>query len=230
MSVGIAPWMQTVDRRMIRGPENPMDKSTIFSILPKEISERKPTMQPGLFELHGGTLEKPAHLVVGTSSWWKEIDDHQPMLEIVVSSIQVANSVVQDYCNGLLGCDMNTRMPGVFYLPGEYTVKKLKEEHPQLLVKANEKQRNWYKELIRIADILWARSQGNPLSISDDARLACRELNIENKPWLGDSQIMELVRCIACGSLRNPQYPICQSCKAIADPELAQKLGLQFIK
>ena len=85
-------------------------------------------------------------------------------------------------------------------------------------------------ELIRIADILWSRSNGNPLSISNDARLACEELNISSKPWLGDHQTAELVRCVACGSLRNGAYPICQTCKAIADPELAKKLNLTFVQ
>ena len=83
-------------------------------------------------------------------------------------------------------------------------------------------------ELIKIADILWSRSNGNPLSISDDARLACKELNISNKPWLGDLQTMELVRCVACGSLRNPTFPICQSCHVVVDKKRAEELGLVF--
>jgi hypothetical protein len=95
-------------------------------------------------------------------------------------------------------------------------------------MKAKASQKKWFLELVRIADILWSRSNGNPLSISDDARLACKELNIQNKPWLGDMQTAELVRCIACGNLRNPQFPICQTCKAIADPEMAKKLNLTF--
>ena len=97
-----------------------------------------------------------------------------------------------------------------------------------LLNKLKQCQKKWFQELVRLADILWSRSNGNPLSISDDARLACKELNLQNKPWLGDMQQMELVRCIACGSLRNPAYPICQTCKAIVDKEKAKELGLTF--
>jgi len=119
-------------------------------------------------------------------------------------------------------------MPGIFYLPGEYTVEKVKKEQPLLLQKALANQKKWFMELIRIADILWSRSNGNPLSISDDSRLACRELNIQNKPWLGDIQAAELVRCIACGSLRNPAFPICQTCKAVVDPVRAKELNLSF--
>ena len=88
-------------------------------------------------------------------------------------------------------------------------------------------QKKWFLELVKLADIL-SRSNGNPLSISDDARLACKELNIQNKPWLGDLQASELVRCIACGNLRNPQFPICSVCKAIVDKDKAKELGLTF--
>lgn len=226
--VGEFPGLSNPNRRTIRAPINPMDKSTIVSILPKLISERKATVSPGIFELRPGTFEKPSLLVVGSSSWWREIDENQPLLEIPVSSIQIADSVVRDYCNGLLACDMASSMPGIFYLPGEFNVEKLKKEHFPILVDAQAKQKNWFLALVKMADILWSRSNGNPLSISDDARLACKELNIANKPWLGDLQAAELIRCVACGNLRNALYPICPTCKAVVDPELSKKLGLTF--
>lgn len=228
MQVGEFPGLNQANRRTIRAPVNPLDKSTVVSILPKAISERKPTIQPGFFELKPGTFENPSILVVGTSSWWREIDENQPLLEIPVSSVQVADSIVRDYCNGLLACNMADQMPGLFYLPGEFTVERVKKDFMPLLHSAKEKQKKWFRELVRIADILWSRSNGNPLSISDDARLACKELNIQSKPWLGDLQSSELIRCIACGSLRNPAFPICQSCHAIVDKEKAKELGLTF--
>lgn len=226
--VGAFPGMNITNRRTIRAEPNPLDKSTVISILPKEIDEYKPTIQPGRFLISAGSFEKPAILVVGTSSWWREIDEQQPLLEIPVSSVQVADSVVRDYCNGIVGCNMSTMMPGLFYLPGEFTVEKIKRDHPGSLLKAQTAQRAWFLELVKMADVLWARSNGNPLSISSDSRLACKELNITDKPWLKDHQTSELVRCIACGNLRNPAYPICATCKAIADPELAKKLNLTF--
>lgn len=228
MQVGEFPGLQTTNRRTIRAAINPLDKSTVVSILPKPLYERKATIQPGLFELKPGNFENPSILVVGPSSWWREVDEGQPLLEIPVSSIQIADSIVRDYCNGLLACNMSDQMPGLFYVPGEYALDRLKKEHMPLLLKAQASQKKWFFELVKFADILWSRSNGNPLSISDDARLACKELNIHNKPWLGDIQAMELVRCVACGSLRNPAFPVCQTCKAIADPVKAKELGLTF--
>lgn len=230
MQVGEFPGLEQRNRRTVRAPVNPMDKSTVVSLLPKPISERKPTIQPGIFEIPAGSPENPQILVVGPSSWWREIDENQPLLEIPVSSIQIADSIVRDYCNGLLACNMADQMPGLFYIPGEYTLDRLKKEHALLLNSYAAKQKKWFLELIKFADILWSRSNGNPLSISEDARLACRQLNIENKPWLGDLHTAELVRCIACGNLRNPAFPVCAVCKAVADPELAKKLDLKFVQ
>lgn len=217
-----------IHRRLIRAPVNPLDKSTVVSILPKEIDETKHTIQPGRFIIKPGSYDKPAILIVGSSSWWKELDEGQPMLEIPCSSIQVADSIVKDYCNGILACNMGDIMPGLFYIPGAYDIDKIKKEYKQQLDDALFRQRNWYAELVKLADVLWARSNGNPLTISEDMRLAANELNLTNKEWLRDVQVMELVRCKACGSLKNPAYPICPTCKAIDNPELAKKLGLTF--
>jgi len=237
--IGQFPLITNFKRRTIRAPVNPLDKSTVVSIFPKFISERKHTIQPGIFEIPPGTYDHPATLIVGPSSWWKEIDEDQPLLEIPHSSIQVADSIVKDYCNGLIACDMGQNMPGLFFIPGAKLDKKnepdypatlewILKEHKSEIVAAHMRQRNWFTALVRMADALWARSNGNPLTISDEMKLAARELNLINKEWLRDSQVMELVRCKACGSLKNPLYPVCANCKAIDDPNKAKELGLTF--
>lgn len=216
--VGEFPGFAALNRRTIRGPVNPLDKSTIVSIYPKEIDEVKHTIQPGRFIIQPGTPKNPTILVVGPSSWWREIDETQPLLEIPVSSIQVADSVVKDYCNGIFGCNMDNAMPGLFYVPGNYGIKEIKEMFSKELDRARVRQENFWSQLIKIADSLWARSNGNPLAISDDMRLAARELNLqESKDWMKDFKMMEMARCFACGSLKNPQYPICATCRVI-DP------------
>ena len=226
---GSFPLMSDMKRKTIRAPVNPMDKSTVISIFPKNVPpERKPTIQPGIFHVQYGTYENPSCLVIGPSSWWKEIDENQPLLEIPQSSIVIADSIVKDWANGIVGCDMGENMPGWFYLPGEWTARKLHEEKQEYLDEAHRKQKNWYKVLVQMADAMWARSNGNPLTISDEMRLAARELNFTNRDWLKDAEVMELVRCKACGHLKNPLYPVCPNCKAIDDPDRAKELGLVF--
>jgi len=228
--VGQFPLLSDIKRRTIRAPVNPMDKCTVVSIYPKHIRETKPTIQPGYFEIYPGSYAKPEILVVGPSSWWKELDENQPLLEIPQSSIQIADSVVKDYINGIYGCDMGEHVPGLFYIPGEWSVKRIKEEKKPDLDEANRKQRNWFGFLVKAADAMWARTNGNPLTISDDMRMAARELNLISKEWLRDVEVVDLVRCKACGTLKNPQFPVCPNCKAIDDPEKAKALGLTFVQ
>lgn len=225
--VGEFPGQQAIHRRTIRGPVNPMDKTTICSIFPMEIIETKPTIQPGMFHIPAGSYENPTVVVVGPSSWWREIDLDQPLLEIPVSSVQIADSVIKDYCNGLLGCDMAGAMPGLFYIPGVFTLADIKKNYKHELDGALARQRNWYSALIKLADSLWSRSNGNPLAISDSMRLAAKEMNV-TKDWMKDFKMIDTVRCKACGSLRNPQFPVCPTCKAIDDPAKAKELGLTF--
>lgn len=222
-----APWMTGSRRPAIRTPVSELDKTSVISIFPKHIIERKCTLQPGIFELQKGTFAEPSILVVGPSSWWKDVNDEEPLLEIPTSSIVVAESIVKDYCNGYFACNMGDRMPGLFFLPGVWTVEKLKKEAVAQLNDAKKKQDNWYKELVKQADVLWARSNGNPLAISDDMRLAAKELNLASgKDWMKDMQTLELVRCVACGSMRNPLFPMCSNCKTVIDSDKYKKLGL----
>lgn len=223
--VGAFPTHDIFKRRTIRGPVNPLDRATVVSILPKPINERKVTIFPGIFNFAPGSFENPSILILGPSSWWRDIDEDQPLLEIPVSSITVAESVVVDYCNSILASDMADCMPGLFYIPGcKYlkdgktpstteTLAWIKSEFKGELEAARVRQHNWFSMLVRMGDSLWARSNGNPLVISDDMRLAAKELNLTNqKDWMKDHQMVDMVRCKACGSLKNPLYPICAQC------------------
>lgn len=224
--------LQDMMRRTIPGPVNPLDKSTIFSIFPKEINETKPTLMPGTWKIEPGSPDSPTSLIVGPSSWWKDVGEEQPLIEIPVSSIQIADSIIKDYCNGYLGCNMNDAMPGMFFMPGSFTVQQMStnKEFRILLDKARDRQTNFYRVLVRMADAYWSRTNGNPLAISDDMRLAARELNIQGRDWMADfqNQTDTIVRCVACGQMRNAAYPICPHCKAVVDKVRAEELGIKF--
>lgn len=219
------------NRRVIQAEVNPLDKSTIFSIYPRRIVEIKPTIQPGKFTIEAGSEHSPASLIVGSSSWWRDIDDDSPLLEIPISSVQIADSIVRDWANGLLACNMSDEMPGIFFIPGHVTIEELRSvKYKARLTQAVENQKRWYLKLVMLADSLWSRSNGNPLAISDDMRLAAKELGLDSKDWLQDFQSQVQIRCVACGSMRNPLYPICGSCHTVIDVEAAKKLGLQFVQ
>lgn len=217
-----------MNRRMVRAPANPLDKCTIVSIFPDEIpDEVKPTIEPSKFKIPSGSLAKPGVSVIGGASWWKDYDYTQPILEIRNSSIQVAESIVKDYCNGMLGCNMGDTMPGLFYVLGEHTSSDIVLKFQTKLKEMNAKQLNWYKVLVRLADSLWTRTNNNPLAIWDIMKTAARELNLNDKMWLKDVQMAEMIRCFACGSMKNPDYPICPTCRAI-DPKHPSAKDIKF--
>lgn len=215
------------NRLTIRGDVNPWDKATVFSIYPQEIVERKLTLYPELFVIPAGKPEAPGRLVVGTSSWWRDIDPEQPMLEIPVSAVVVADSIVKDYNNSRIGSNMGDAVPGIFYLSGDISIKELVERFAPVLEDAIVKQRNWYNVLVKMADALWARTNGNPLSIPEDCKIAAKELGF-SRDWVQNFIRIEMIPCVACGALRNPNFPICGNCKNVVDKKKAEALGLVF--
>jgi hypothetical protein len=221
------PGWNAMNRRTVRAPVNPLDKATVISIYPMEVKETKITVQPGVFTIPPGSYENPSILVVGPSSWWREIDPEQPLLEIPVASILMADSIVRDYCNGILGCNMGSSMPGLFYVPGTVTVDQVKKDYKSLLDIANKKQRAWFEELVKMADIAWARTQGNPLSVNELNKIAAATLGIEDREWLKAYKAVNQVKCFACGTFKNPLYPVCPACRAI-DPNHAAAKDIKF--
>jgi hypothetical protein len=218
---------EMLNRRTVRSTPNPLDKSTIVSIFPERVEEFKATIMPGNFVIEPGSYDKPSLLVVEPSSWWKELDQNQPLLEIQVSSILIADSIIKDWCNGLFECNMSTAGPGLFFVPGNKSVADIKKDHKDMLDSVAVRQKNWYISLIRAADNLWASTNGNPRSISRHMKLAAQELQMKDKPWLKDFTTLELKNCPACGVLRNDAFPMCANCKTIIDKAAYEKLGLK---
>lgn len=215
-------------RPIIRSSRNPLDKATIVSVYPKPFKYEAFTVFPGQFTVNPGTFEKPGLTVIDPTSWFKDVHEEQPMLEIPVSATQLAHSIITDSCTGLLAASVDGPMPGLFFSPGVVTEAELKIKFKNNVLEAKNKQDAWFRILVRLADSLWARGNGNPLVIWDEMRLAAQELGLD-KPWIKDYQAQELIKCFACGNLRNPEYPVCSVCKVL-DPKHPLAKDLQFAK
>ena len=218
-AVGAFPNLRELARRPFKAPVNPLDKSTLVSIYPKPIEIKNPTLQPGRWNIDAGSMEKPAMLVIGPSSWWKDVGPDEPLIEIVQSSIQIAESLVKDYTNCMFGCNMVDAMIGFFFIPGEVSREELttSKKHQALLAQALKYQSNYYGALIKYADALWARSNGNPLALNDEMRLAAKSLGIQDRDWMKEHVNVGMVPCFACGEFKHPDYAICKACHSI-DP------------
>jgi len=231
------PEFETISSRIIRMKPNPYDKATIVSAYPRAIDIVKHTLVPGRFVIPAAKDNSFSILVVGPSSWFRDVDPDgkQPLLEIPTPSTMMANSIITDWANGLPQCDMADKMPALFYVPGAFTDKTIldyvdaetKKPFKKLLEEAVGRQNNWYRGLIEEADILWARTNGNPVSISDLARIAAEKLNVaKNKSWMQDFATFEMENCPACGHLVNKLFPLCPNCKFVINKEKAKSLGI----
>lgn len=214
-----------VKRRTVRQPDNPLDKSTVISIYPQDIHSHNETLQPGKWTIKAGDSLNPSLTTILPSSWWKDVDPDQELIEIPVSSLLVAASIIDDYCTGLYCCDMAEIRPGLFWLPGEKTLEQIRKENKTLLNLAEQRQKNWFNELVKQADAVWATSNGNPRAIGRLEKLAAQHLGIQRE-WMKSTIQSELIKCVACGNLRDANFPICSSCKTVIDVAKAKTLGL----
>ncbi len=208
---------------------NPLDVATIVSIFPESFISEKYTLFPGKFYINGGTLKTPGLTLIGVSSWWRQVQGGQPDQEVPTSSVAIAESIINDYCNGLVECNMGDKMPGMFYIPGNLDITEIQKKYKTALDTANIKQKNWFAALVSKADADWVKYNNNPRAILSTAKFAAGELGFLDKPWLKDMQALEKVKCFACGNLRDPEYPVCGVCKAI-DPNHPLASSLQFAK
>jgi hypothetical protein len=211
----------------IRMTPNPLDKCTIVSIYPKRIYDNKPMIFPGLFMMEPAKANDFEILVIGPSSWFKEMEEGQPYLEITSSSMVMAESFIKDWC-AQVGVEYGSKMPGLFYVPGSHDKNSIKALHQDKLDQAEIRQKEFFRNLVAIADVMWARTNGNPLVISEDAKLGAQYLGLTDKPWIKDFQATELRACLACGEFINYRFPVCRFCKAIVNPELAGELKIKF--
>lgn len=213
------------NKRIIRSEPNEYDKATIVSIYPRVIKEKKETIFPGVFEIPAGSVEKPAVLVIGPSSWFRDMGEEMPSIEIPNNAVQVANSIVTDYCNGLIEYDKEGG-PGLFFIPGAWTLKEILDKYKIEFDRAVKKQRVWFERLVRLGDKGWAETNGSPRAVNELMKMAAAELGVKDKDWMRSTIVSEMIKCILCGNLRNPGFPICGSCNRVVDHDLAKKRGL----
>ncbi len=212
-----------------RMPVNPLDKSTVVSIFPDAIEVKKPTIQPSDYRIEAGSFDKPSVLYVLSASWWRRAID-MPSTEIPTGSMQVAKSIAEDYVAAMIESEPGVAEIGLFWIPGDhFSVDDIKKKFASKLDAARARQNAWFANLVKRADIDWSRTNGNPLVVTALSKMAAEQLQLKDKPWMKDHNTMQMVNCPACGTLKNPIFPICANCRTnipefVKATELAKKL------
>lgn len=216
-------------RKTVRMYDSEFDRATVVSMYPLEILEYKHTIEPGIFHIPPASPEHPKLLIVTGSSWWRDISPDEPMLEVPQPSQLVANSIVNDHNRAMFGFEADKAHPALFWLPGIVTLEELDKKYKAEKEKNIKNQQNWFNNLIREADKLWARTNGNPASIPTISKIAGNFMNVK-RAWMEDFSPEEVIKCPACGVLVNPAFPVCANCKTVINKKRAEELKLEFIK
>lgn len=232
-TLGFGDFVQTA--KIQRRPKNPMDKCTLVSVYPNSIVDFKHTAFPQKHYIEGAADNDFSITVLEGASWYKMMEEGQPTLEIGIPSSEVARAFVQDFISGLPEYVPEVASPGLFYCYGEYDKKTILKyvspegvEFKDLLAKARERQKQWFLRIIQMSDKDWARTNGNPRSVGDTARMAAEKLGITGKAWMQDFVAIQKSPCKACGTFIDPIYPVCPNCKTVVNVEKFKELGLQF--
>ena len=224
--------------------------STVVSIVPFEILEEKPGLYPGVFKI-SASLNKndkkvdqieraltpdwlevvPQLLHVKESIHYIEVDIDRS-ISVSNPSYRVANSIVEDYVSSQLGVkpeSQENRGPGLFFVTGKLTLSQVIKDCANELKKAKERQDNWFRDMVTIADDDWERFHQHR-TITDMQRYAAKALKLD-RPWivnLPDATIS--TKCPACASLLQPGVIICANCRCIINKEEYAKLQFAGVK
>lgn len=196
--------------------------STIISIVPFVIKEFKPGVYPGNYTIPAAPENGISHCLVTPAVTFVDRID-QPSLRVNVTSIEVAKAIVEDYYHAALGInDDKDARPGLFYVQGTYH-ENFEYLFPEELARARVQQKNWFLELVSIADDDFAKDRRH-IVISDVQRYAAKALKFD-RPWLlqVDDNIIEKT-CPACFTVVHPKAIICATCKAVIDVERYKEL------
>lgn len=193
--------------------------STVVSILPYEIRESKPNLYPGNFTIPAGSILKPGLLKVTHSRFYIPMAFGAPAMAAHSPAYEVARSIVNDYVTSLLGANEDCR-PGIFVVDRIFSsvreaASELIAELPAIL----EAQRKWFFSLVNTADAEFNQYHQNPQVVSDLQRMAARELNLKNKPWLQDFTQLSLNNCPACYTSVNDKAVICPNCRYVLNAD-----------
>jgi hypothetical protein len=189
-------------------------KATVVSILPREITDRKPNLYPGDFVIPAGNSVKPGLLIVTKSVFYIPMAFGAPSLQAVSAPHEVATSIVNDYVGALIGITDDCR-PGLFVVnDGLSNPNEVVKQFGNEITKLRDAQNRWFMRLVTMADAEYDKHK-QAESISDLQKMAARELNLKNKPWLLDINQLQINNCPACYLPVNTNAIICPTCKYI---------------
>lgn len=192
--------------------------STIVSLLPFELTENKPGVNPTEFVIRSRhkdygfgltTIPNDAFYLVNPDPLADAKDVRN--IKVLIPSIELSQSIIADYINALLGVELPDIVPGLFAIKGNHSDHRfVKTNFSKEITFYTNAQNKWFIRLVEMADDVWSKSK-SPVTISDIQREACKLLGYE-RDWINPlpSELQE--KCPICKSAINPGALKCIAC------------------
>jgi hypothetical protein len=206
------------------------DISTVISLLPVKLYERKPGLIPGFFALPA--VEDPRKdievLLVRRAYFPVYIDENRPSLIVPEPSDRVCAAIVRDYKVGLVCYEPDVAEPGLFWAAGQFTKAEAFEKLAREITEARQLQENWFRALVEQADDYWQKFHARRM-ISSLQRKACAYLGVM-RDWNIQSELdmqvdLDMAPCKFCRSPIHREAFVCPQCSGILDMKKAKEAG-----
>lgn len=196
---------------------------TVVTLLPYEITEEKPHLFPGVFDLPAAPKDGFSLFYVGESVHFiPDAFDEKRNYRQLTPPYEMARSICEDYNCAHIGLTPNAG-PGLFYLHDRLSKQQIldNKESKTLLEFYRERQKRWFHNLVAMADADWEKNH-NRMAVSDLQRIAAQSLGVV-KDWVSIA-IQEQMSCPFCRVMIAVDSVKCANCKEVVNVEAYNKL------
>lgn len=186
---------------------------TVVTLLPYSFVEDKPHILPSTFAIPAAPEGGINILHVGEAIHYVPQAFDDKSIKQTTSPREMARSIVDDYSNSHI-CLAEGAGPGLFWVDGLLTISQVLRHHKEKVDNARERQKNWFHNLVSMADADWQRNH-NMLAVSDLQRIAARSLGIV-KDWV-EFRALETKQCPYCKAPIDPTSVKCLNCHEVVD-------------
>lgn len=198
---------------------------TVISLIPLPLHEEKPHLLPSVYDIPAAPDGGMSLLHVGEAIFYipnPVIEEGKPnsSFKQIVPPYEIARSICEDYNVAHIALGENAQ-PGLFWLEGRLSERDVKTAHAIKLAETIDKQKNWFHNLVAMAETDWQKNK-NLLAVSDLQRAAARILNVK-ADWI-EMRSMEWMSCPYCKTQIDPESIKCANCKEIVNSDAYNKL------
>lgn len=198
---------------------------TVVSLLPVKLSEVKPHLFPGQFDIPACPKGEIVVIHVGESHHFiPDVFDEKRNYKVVTPPHEMARSICEDYGTALVGTDSDAG-PALFWVHQRLSDIQVAEKHPKLISFFQERQKRWFDNLISMADADWEKNK-NRMAVSDLQRVAAK-YHGQTKDWVNITP-MENMPCVFCKVMISVDSIKCFNCKEVVNPEAYKRLQEQI--